>query len=143
MGISMKVAAGVVTGLLLSAPYAPARAQMSDDRATLASSQEAAVFTGPYIPLTPEVARNLPSFFKASDVAGMSPTIDDLRVQDQAQALLIKAATHVQNEGQFKDSRAAAEYGAGINAYAQGRYSETILQLRAAMVTERLIPVKE
>ena len=143
MGISKRVAAGVMTGLLVAAAYAPARAQTSDDRATSAPRPSAAVFAGPYSPLTPEVVRGLPAFLKASDVAGMSPTVDDLRVQNQAEALLVEAAKHVQNEGQFKDSRAAAEYGAGINAYAQGRYIETVLQLRAAMVTERLIPVKE
>jgi hypothetical protein len=142
MGISTKVAASVMTGILVVAAYAPARAHTSDDQATLARQPSAAVFAGPYSPLTPEVARRLPPFLKASDVVGISPTIDDLRVQKEAQALLVKAAEETQKEGPFTDSRAAAEYGAGINAYAQGRYIETIVHMNAAMVTGQLIPVK-
>ena len=135
MGISQKVAAGMLTGLLVAAAYAPAQAHMSDTGAP-------SVFAGRYSPLTPEVAGSLPPFLKASDVAGISPTIDDLSVQKQAQALLAKAAEQVQRQGPFTDSREAAEYGAGINAYADGRYIETVVHLHAAMVTGQLIPVK-
>ena len=136
MSVSNKLALGVMTGLLVAAAYAPARAQTSDDRATSAPPPHAAVFAGPYSPLTPEVARRLPPFLKASDVAGMSPTTDDLRAQKEAQALLVKAAEQTQKDGPFTDSRAAAEYSAGINAYADGRYIETIVHMQAAMPTE-------
>src|SRR5579864_3735956 len=84
MGISKKVAGLVMTGLLFSAGYAPARAQTSDDQATRARQPSAAVFAGPYSALTPGVASRLPSFLKASDIAGMSPTLEDLQVQSQA-----------------------------------------------------------
>jgi hypothetical protein len=72
----------------------------------------------------------------------MSPTLEDLQVQNQARGLLIKAAEQVQRQGPFTDSREAAEYGAGINAYADGRYIETVVHLHAAMVAGQLIPVK-
>jgi hypothetical protein len=72
----------------------------------------------------------------------MSPTLDDLRAQKEARALLVKAADRIQKEGPFTDSRAAAEYGAGINAYDQGRYIETIVHMHAAMVSGHVITVK-
>ena len=142
MGTSKKVAGLVMTGLLFSAGYAPARAHASDVQATLAPQPSAAVFAGPYSALTPGVATRLPSFLKASDIAGMSPTLEDLQVQSQARGLLIKAAEQVQRQGPFTDSHEAAEYGAGINAYADGRYIETVAHLHAAMATGHLIPVK-
>jgi len=40
-------------GLLVAATDAPARAHTSDDQATLARQPSAAVFAGPYSPLTP------------------------------------------------------------------------------------------
>ena len=124
MTISKGLAAATMAGYLLAAGGLPAKANPpgSGPTQTQATAMAAEV---PYGPLTSEVAAKLPAFLKPADVAGMSPSVEDLSVQKQATALFIRAIAHVKDGGSA-DSRTKAEYNDGAAAYAQGRYIEAI-----------------
>ncbi|MBV8055346.1 MAG: hypothetical protein JO071_08925 [Deltaproteobacteria bacterium] len=129
MRISMRIVAGVATGFLLSAAYAPAFANpqnAQDARRVLLDA------IGPCEPLSWEAANKLPKFIKASVVECMSPTRNELQASVQARTLLVRAATQMQSDRAVPGSAAETEYEDGIDAYAAGRYVEAIGHLQAA-----------
>jgi hypothetical protein len=129
MRISTRMAAGVMTGFLISATYAPAFANPHNAQ----DSQGATDATIPCEPLSWDVANKLPSFIKASEVECMSPTQDDLQASAQARSLMVRAATQMQSDRALSGSTAGTEYQDGVAAYAAGRYIEAIDHLQAAV----------
>ena len=129
MRIFARMAAGVVTGFLISSTYAPAFAKSHDAQDSQRTTIDAAASCEP---LSWEAASKLPSFIKPSIVECMSPTQDDLQASIQARSLLVRAATQMQSDRALSGSTAEAEYQDGVAAYAAGRYIEAIGHLQAA-----------
>jgi len=129
MRISTRMAAGLMTGFLISATYAPAFANPHDAQDSRGSTTDATI---PCEPLSWDVANKLPSFIKASEVVCMSPTQDDLQASAQARNLMVRAATQMQSDRALSGSTAETEYQDGVAAYAAGRYIEAIDHLQAA-----------
>jgi hypothetical protein len=130
MRISTRVAAGVVTGLLISLTYAPAFAKSHDAQDSRRATVDAMI---PCEPLSWEAANQLPSFIKPSVVECISPTQDEWRASVEAQTLLVKAAAQQRNSGSVADT----EYKDGVAAYAAGRYIEAIAHLQASAPAAR------
>lgn len=133
MRISRRMAAGVVTGFLISAAYAPAFAEPHNAQGSRMASTDVTI---PCEPLSWNAANKLPWYIKASDVRCMSPTQDDLKASMQARGLLVKAATQMQSDRASSGSAAETEYQDGVAAYAAGRYIEAISHLQAVPVTK-------
>jgi len=134
MRIFARMAAGVVTGFLISSTYAPAFAKSHDAQDSRRATIDAAA---PCEPLSWEAASKLPSFIKPSIVECMSPTQDDLQASVQARGLLVRAATQMQSDGAMYSPTAEIEYKDGIAAYASGRYIEAIDHLQAAVPSSK------
>jgi TolA-binding protein len=129
MAISRRMAAGIVTGFLLSTSV-PAFAQSHDVQSDSRAINDAAITCEP---LSWDAANKLPWFIKASDVECMSPTQGDLQASAQARNLLATAAVHMQNDRPTSGSSTETEYNDGIAAYAEGRYIAAIDHFRAAV----------
>jgi hypothetical protein len=134
MRIFASIAAGVVTGFLISSTYAPAFAKSYDTQDSRRAAIDAATSCEP---LSWEAANKLPSFIKPSIVECMSPTRDDLQASTQARTLLVKATTQMQGNRALSDSAAETEYKDGVAAYAAGRYIEAISHLQVAVTTSK------
>jgi hypothetical protein len=130
MGILKKTAVGIVTGFLISAPYAPAFAASHDAHDSRPPTSDLTIPCGP---LSWDAANKLPWSIRASEVECMSPTQDDLQASIQARSLLTKAAAQAQSDKMVSGSTAETEYEDGINAYAAGQYIEAIGHLQAAI----------
>jgi hypothetical protein len=75
----------------------------------------------------------LPFDLEAPEVEGVSPTADDLRLRKDARSLLTEAATRIERNGNFSDSREKAEWDDGVKAYTAGRYFEAIAHFHAEL----------
>jgi hypothetical protein len=128
--ISRRMAAGILTGVLISTSYAPLFAQSHDVQNRQRASNDVAI---PCEPLSWDAANKLPRFIKASDVECMSPTDADLEASAQARNLLETAVVHMQNHRSTSGSSSETEYNDGIAAYAEGRYIAAIDHFRAAV----------
>jgi len=97
-------------GFILSTRYAaPDNRQNGGTRpASEPSAREFIVLFGP---LAEEVGRELLIDSKVSDAFGMNATIEDLRVQERALALIARAIEYIDREG--LNSKADAEYREG------------------------------
>ncbi|HKD69604.1 MAG TPA: hypothetical protein VKB84_22385 [Candidatus Binataceae bacterium] len=131
-----KTAAVLVSGFLLTGAWMPARA-----------SDESTAFGLHFVPLSVEAATKLPPWLKASDVRGMSvetaplpknaaagTNLAEMDTRDHAEALLTEVGRHIRHaeNSSFYSSQAKTEYGAGVRAMEEGKYSEAIEHLRAA-----------
>jgi hypothetical protein len=131
MNYSKKLAAGI-TAISLAAAYGQAfanpyqQARMKPEASTTAIENSCQQ-------LSWEAANRLPSWIKGSDVACMSPTVEDMQASEQALVLLVKAAGRVQDQNTIPASQAQAEYNDGVVAYAEGRYADAITHFQAAM----------
>ena len=128
MHISTRMAAGVMTGFLISATYAPAFANPHNAKDSHGTTTG---ITIPCEPLSWDAANKLPWFIKASVVECMSPTQDDLQASIRARSLLVRAATQMQSDHALSGSATEAEYQDGVAAYVAGRYIEAIAHLQA------------
>jgi hypothetical protein len=139
MRISTRMAAGVLSGLLISATYGPVFAQ---SHATQDSRGATTDLTIPCDPLSWDAANKLPWFIKASDIKCMSPTQDDLQASIQARSLLVRAAAQLPSARAMSDSTAETEYKDGIAAYASGRYIEAIAHFSSGGTVSPAIAVR-
>ena len=101
----------MMTGFLISAGQdsTPANPQSNGIRAT--SCDGAGQFIVLFGRIDSEVVSNLGSYLKATPERKASPTIDDLRVQKRALALIAKALEYVDREGALIDT--VTEYREG------------------------------
>jgi hypothetical protein len=132
MSKSNKLAAGIMTALLISASYVPASANPPDSAAKQ-QTNNSIVAGEPCEPLSWEVANKLPSFIKPGEVICMGIMEEDRQASIRARALLVKAAAQMQDEQALSNSPANIQCDDGIAAYADGRYTEAIYYFQAAM----------
>lgn len=112
MNICEELVAGVMTGFLISAPQASTPANPQNNGITAAPCDSDRQFIVLFGRIDSEVASKLGPWLKATPEAGKpSPTIEDLRVQKRALALIAMALEYVDREGPFTD--AAIEYREG------------------------------
>ena len=123
MTISKKLGAIAMTGLALSA-WSICGAVKPLSAAPAASAAAVVVDDIPYQPITPEIASQLPWFLRPGAV-GMSPTVDDLRVQQPARALFVNAIEHARR-GDLGNYATRKQYDQGVTAYAEGNYMDAI-----------------
>src|SRR5271167_3577773 len=108
MNYSKKLAAGIMT-MSLAATYGQAFANPPDQPAGLMEQASTTAIESPCAQLSWEAANRLPSWFKGSDVACMSPTVEDLQASEQAWVLLVKAAGRVRDQNTIPASQAETE----------------------------------
>lgn len=132
MGTPKKMAAGMLAGLVISVASAPAWAQTPDIGHRLGEEPNGPAEIS-YQRLTWQVASRLPSDLKVPDVAGVSPTVDNLPLRKEARSLLIEAANRIKRNGDFSDLREKAEWDDGIKAYTAGDYLEAIAHFHAEL----------
>jgi len=133
LNIFNKTAEIAVSGFLTIGAFVPAQASIDKGPGQLH-----------YVPLTNEAAAKLPAWLKASDVTGMSvemamprengTNLAVLDTREQARELAHDVSAHLRHakKGSFYSSQAETEYGSGVRALGQGRYTEAIDHLRAA-----------
>jgi hypothetical protein len=131
MRIWRQVATRLMLTLLISAACIAANSLAN---AAELNSQPAMTLA-PCALLTPDVARRLPWFIKPAEVLCMSITVEDVQASERAQLLLSEAGQRLLSEVRF--SNATAEYDRGIAAYAEGKYTEAISDLQAAISSAR------
>jgi hypothetical protein len=129
MSIVKQLTAGVMTLLMTLASYASASPPSNE---TGESFQPVITLVPCALPI-PDIASRLPWFIKAGDVICMSVRADDLRASEQARLLLIEAGARAQSANSL--SHLALEYDHGVVADAEGRYSDAISHLRAAIAS--------
>ena len=112
MKICEELTAGLLTGFLTSAERGSARSNLQNGGSGATSQEGARQFIVLFGALTPESAHELPPHLKATaEVAGTSPTIEDLRVQKKALALIARAIEYIASEGAFNET--VTEYREG------------------------------
>ena len=100
MNICEELAAGVMTGFLISAGQESVPANLQSDGIRATSADSARRFIVLFGRIDSGVASKLGPYLKATPEAGKgSPSIDDLRVQKRALALIAKALEYVDREG--------------------------------------------
>ncbi len=95
---STRMAAGLITGFLISAPYAPA---FSASQGARDSQTAMADVTIQCEPLSWDAANKLPWFIKPSQVECMSPTQDDLQANTQARSAGYAVGRYVEAVSHF------------------------------------------
>ena len=111
MSICEELAAGSMTGFLISSGHAPGQANHQNDGVRASSEADAPAFIMLFGRLNLEIAGKLSLNFKTIAELCTRPTTDDLGVQKRALALLAKAIEYIDRDSSYAD--AAVEYREG------------------------------
>jgi hypothetical protein len=130
--ISKTMATGLMVAMVAAAVNVRAFADLFDQQPSPKPAVNR-VAEGPCEPLTWEAANHLPSWVRASDVTCMSVSVEDMQNSRKAQELLVQAAGQAHEQGSFSTPSGESQYIEGVEAYAEGKYTEAIAHFRAAM----------
>ena len=112
MKICEELAAGFMTGFLISLEHGTTKTDPQNNGISANSQPSADQFIVLFGPVSPDTGRKLRPYLTATPEVGVTrPTIDDQRVQKRALALIAMALECVDREGPFTD--ALTEYREG------------------------------
>jgi hypothetical protein len=106
MRVLTRIAAGVMTGFLISTTYAAVFADSGDVQNAQRETSDVTAACGP---LSWEAANKLPWFIKASLVECMSPTQDDLQARTQERSAAYPAGHYVEAINHFRTAAPSAK----------------------------------